>query len=170
MTHVKHNSGNNEWYTPIPYLNAARQAMGGIDCDPASSDVANRAVGATTFFTQEQDGLSRAWHGRVWLNPPYSQPLVRLFCEAVVLKYWDGEIQQAVVMANNATETKWAKVLFDAASAVCFPTGRIRFIDLNGGASLAPLQGQMIIYLGNYAVRFREAFAGLGSILYTSAA
>ena len=24
------------------------------------------------YFTKEQDGLKRRWHGRVWMNPPYS--------------------------------------------------------------------------------------------------
>ena len=45
--------------------------------DPASHPLAQARVRATQFFTQEDDGLKREWHGRVWLNPPYSQPLTR---------------------------------------------------------------------------------------------
>lgn len=26
-----------------------------------------------SFFSQEQDGLSQVWNGRVWCNPPYGR-------------------------------------------------------------------------------------------------
>jgi ParB family chromosome partitioning protein len=165
MAHVANNSGNNEWYTPRLYLDAARRAMGQIDCDPASSAIANRAVGAARYYTKEDDGLIQTWHGNVWLNPPYAQPLIRLFCEAAVGKFQSGEIEQAVVLANNGTETKWGQTLLGAASAACFPRSRIRFLDPDGNPG-APLQGQMIVYLGAYPQRFGEAFAAFGMIAY----
>lgn len=69
--HVAHNSGNNEWYTPLPYVEAARAVMGTIDIDPASSDKANETVQAEHYYTIADNGLVRPWYGRVWLNPPY---------------------------------------------------------------------------------------------------
>jgi len=68
------------------------------------------------------------------------------------------------VLVNNGTETKWGQRLLASSSAVCFPSGRIKFIDQNGQPG-APLQGQMIVYLGSNAAQFAQAFADFGAVL-----
>ena len=126
--HVGQNSGENEWYTPVEFVEAAREVMGGIDCDPASSEIANRTVNATKFFDKDADGLRQKWNGRIFLNPPYAQPLMSQFAEALASKFENDEIEQAVVLVNNATETGWFARIASRASAVCFPSSRIRFL------------------------------------------
>lgn len=158
--HVAHNSGENEWYTPPEILAAARKVMGGIDLDPASSHVANKAVRAKVYFTAEENGLEHRWLGRVWMNPPYAQPLISQFCE----KLLHEAPKQAIVLVNNGTETKWGQGLLERCDAVCFPSGRIRFVDVDGNPGGAPLQGQMICYFGPKVESFRVRFADFGVV------
>lgn len=164
--HVANNSGNNEWYTPVDYIELARHVMGGIDTDPASSEVANATVKAATFYTAEDDGRGKTWGGNVWMNPPYAQPLIADFAEAVASKIESGEIEQACVLVNNGTETGWFQRMLQAASAVCFPRSRIRFVDPDGNPSGAPLQGQAVLYMGANREAFAAAFAAKGAVLF----
>ena len=166
--HVANNSGNNEWYTPSKYIELARELMGGIDTDPASSEIANQTVKASQFFTESDNGLAQTWKGNVWMNPPYAQPLMSDFAQAVTDKYETGEINQACILVNNATETRWFQTMMGSASAVCFPATRIKFLDPTGKPSGAPLQGQAIIYMGDDTQAFIDAFGGEGFIGVTN--
>lgn len=161
LPHVAHNSGNNEWYTPSEYIEAARAVMGGIDLDPASSEIANAVVGAATYYTAEDNGLEYPWFGCVWMNPPYASELVGEFADKMAWEYRQGNVTEAIVLINNATETRWFRTLIDAASAVAFPSSRVKFWKPDGDLG-APLQGQAIIYLGNAPGVFLSEFRTFG--------
>lgn len=62
---------SHEWYTPQRYIEAAREVLGGIDLDPASSALANETVKAARYFTIDDDGLSKTWRnggGGYWMQ------------------------------------------------------------------------------------------------------
>lgn len=160
--HVARATGENEWYTPSRFTILAAGVMGGIDLDPASSDVAQERVNAGAYYTIDDDGLSKPWFGNVWLNPPYSKDLIGRFADKLVGHVEAGEVSQAVVLINNATETLWFQKLAKLASAACFPSGRIQFIDKDGNPGGSPLQGQAILYFGPSSTRFCKAFAEVG--------
>ena len=164
--HVAQNSGNNEWYTPSVILESARNVLGEIECDPASSDIANQNVKAKIFYTIEDDGLKRKWGEKVWMNPPYAQPAISLFSQKLVEKLQTGEVKEAIVLVNNATETGWFQRMGEICSSICFPSGRIRFVDPEGNPSGSPLQGQAIIYFGNNPEIFEENFNQFGLVFH----
>lgn len=82
---INQDSGDYEYYTPIDLVDAAREVMGGIDLDPASSEKANELIGASHIFTAEMDwdndgrlidlngGLEKDWFGKIWMNHPFAR-------------------------------------------------------------------------------------------------
>lgn len=161
--HVANNSGNNEWYTPADYIEAAREVMGSIDVDPASNDIAQETVKAKTYYTAETNGLDKEWNGNVWMNPPYASDLIGKFIEKLINEL--PNITQAIVLVNNATETEWFNKLISHADAVCFPRSRVKFY-MPDGKTGAPLQGQAVLYFGGCRDTFADVFSTKGWCAY----
>lgn len=159
--HVSHNSGNNEWYTPIEYIEAARRVLGWIDLDPASNPLANEVVKADIFYTVDDDGLSQEWEGRVWMNPPYAR-IIERFAEKLVHHYEKGDVTSAIVLVNNATETAWFRRMAATSAAICFPSSRVKFWQPHSDEPGAPLQGQAILYMGGDVDAFASEFSSFG--------
>jgi hypothetical protein len=84
-------TGNNGWYTPAEYVDLARSVLGQIDVDPASNALAQKTIRAATFYTKDDDGLTKPWKGKVWLNPPYAQPLIAAFADKMIAEIENGK-------------------------------------------------------------------------------
>ncbi|WP_256289924.1 phage N-6-adenine-methyltransferase [Halobellus inordinatus] len=61
---------DNEYATPPEIWRPLARAVDGFDVDPASG--AESTPIAPMRFTKEDDGLSKAWHGWVFCNPPWA--------------------------------------------------------------------------------------------------
>lgn len=89
---INQSSGDVEIYTPPEILDRARQVLGRIDIDPASSAAANVRVKARKFYCApvfetlkhrinrlpvrayvDEGGLSLPWKGHAFMNPPFTQ-------------------------------------------------------------------------------------------------
>jgi len=162
--HRAQGTGQNEWYTPDEYLQAARDVMGAITLDPASSDLAQEKVQAESYFTADDDGLTKDWRGNVWLNPPYAQPLISQFVTKAVDEVCAGRINQAIMLTHNYTDTRWFQAAAFACSAICFTRGRISFLDPEGNKA-APTQGQAFFYFGENTSKFNEEFSKFGFVV-----
>ena len=158
------NTGDNEWYTPPEYIDAARDVLGDIDLDPASSPAAQEKIRAHEYFTADNDGLGQDWGGRVWLNPPYAQPLISDFVGKLITEWTAGRVDAAIMLTHNYTDTSWFHKAMQSAEAVCFTRGRIKFYSASG-AIAAPTQGQAFFYFGGDAPAFADRFSAIGVVL-----
>jgi len=156
-------TGENEWYTPSEYADMAREVMGSIDLDPASNEQANQVIKAATFYTKDDDGLKKQWSGNVWLNPPYSRDLMPAFVDKLKQSYIDGDVESAILVSHNNTDTAWFHNLASVANAICFPKKRIKFY--RGNEVAAPTNGQAFFYLGNDTEKFASVFSGAGFVV-----
>lgn len=162
--HRAQGTGENEWYTPSQYIDMAREVMGGIDLDPATSETANLVVRAESIFTAKDDGLTQKWHGRVWMNPPYSQPAIQHFIEKLADSYLSGDVDQAIALTHNYTDTAWFHIAANACTAICFTRGRIGFLSPSGERA-APTQGQAFFYFGRDVDVFAGVFMPMGFVV-----
>jgi len=161
--HISNNSEENEWYTPPEIIEKARIVMESIDLDPASSSVANRFIKAKQYFTKDDDGLLKEWHGNIWLNPPYSRKLITEFSNCLLAQ--KQNFSQAIVLVNNATETNWLQSLINESQCICLLKGRIKYLDESEFQVNAPLQGQTILYFGSNINEFINEFSEIGICL-----
>lgn len=153
----------NEWSTPSEYIEAARTVMSSIDLDPASSNYAQRTVKATVYYSKNGNGLLLPWRGNVWLNPPYSQPLISQFVDKALDEYEIDNVESMIILVNNATDTKWFHRLL-AKGLACFTRGRVKFHHPERDSQTAR-QGQVVFYLGPDPFRFLEVFCQFGYVL-----
>lgn len=157
-------TGENEWYTPAEYLDLAREVLGEIDLDPASSDIAQERVNAARYFTKDDDGLKQDWIGRVWLNPPYAQPHIADFVSKMVAERRAERVTAAIMLTHNYTDTAWFHQAVSVADAICFMRGRVKFTDASGAVA-APTQGQAFFYFGSDVAAFGTRFSKIGFIV-----
>lgn len=109
--------GTDTWLTPRHVLDA----LGPFDLDPCSAPDPTLWPTAREHITWPRDGLAEAWHGRVWLNPPYGRE-VWLWLDRLALH----GCGTALIFARTET-AGFVKTVWNGAAAVLFLHGRLRF-------------------------------------------
>lgn len=156
------------WFTPSLYVELAKEVLGEIDLDPFSSAAANQRIKAKRYFSVENDAFDNEWfeeQGRVFMNPPYTRNIIDASIDAFLSNLTQEKITQAIVLVNNATETKWFQALLKECSALCLPDRRIAFENIDGKNVSGNTRGQVFFYFGHKTTRFREVFKKVGTIL-----
>ena len=152
---VHFSSDSAQWHTPSEVAQRVAQALGGIELDPCSD--LKRNVTAEKHFTQDDDGLSREWFGRVYMNPPYGAEITA-WVEKLCHQYALGNVTEAIALVPARTDTEWWRMFRDY--AICFVDGRLKF---SGHDNSAPFPSALV-YLGKNIDGFGRAFEGIGSV------
>lgn len=160
--HINQDSGNTEYYTDPKIIEAARRTMGGIDLDPASSPRANEVVRAKAIYTKEDNGLSRAWRGRVWMNHPFDRRTNRLWIAHLKLEHDIWNMTQACCITYAATSERWFRPLLDYPQ--CFLVPRTNYYLPDGTIKKGVTKGSVVTYLGPNVDRFKAEFSKLGVV------
>ena len=158
---------SDEWYTPAWVIELVRQVLGGIDLDPASCAVAQQTVQAARFYTQAEDGYSRPWSGRVWLNPPFTE--AERWARRLAAAYTDGDVSAGILLINSAPGYNWYEALVDAWPAVQLRK-RLAFTRADGSTAGLAKKSQTLVYFGTEVARFEAALAPYGRRLHGSGA
>lgn len=120
-----HNDGTIHWLTPPKILNS----LGVFDLDPCAAPIPRPWDTAKEMWTlPDTDGLSRDWHGRVFLNPPYGNTKVfDAFMERMA-KHGNG-----ISLVFARTDAKWfSRWVYPYCTALFFLTPRLSFYKPDG--------------------------------------
>ncbi|MGB6296551.1 MAG: DNA N-6-adenine-methyltransferase [Rivularia sp. (in: cyanobacteria)] len=155
----KDNKKSDHWYTPLHIVNLVVQVLGAIDLDPCADD--GKHIPAVTHYTFNNDGLTKPWYGRVFINPPYSYP--GAWMKKLQAEFESGKVKEAIALLPAATDTNWLSPVLKT-QAVCFWKGRIKFLDEDYQPKRAARQSHVLVYWGENWQRFKGVFEEHGFV------
>lgn len=136
--------------------------MGGIDLDPASCAAANARVGASNFYTEAEDGLSRPWFGRVWVNHPFGRKTNAPWIAKILAEFSSGRVGALCCITFAATSEQWFSPLLFVPQ--CFLIPRTNYHGADGQIVRGVSKGSVVSYFGHDVEAFKREFARLGVI------
>lgn len=137
-------STSDDYYTPRHVFD--RLAIT-FDLDVAAPPGGVPWIPAKRFLTMADDGLNAPWHGRVWMNPPYSQttPWVKRF-----IAHGNG-----IALVPHA-KSAWHPLLWAAADGCVMP--KDGYFDFVGGSIMLP------VWFAAFGPECVEAIGRLGMV------
>ena len=121
-----------------------RTCEGGVkfDTDPCAPMVKPYEIAGLTY-NKQQNGLDKEWVGNVWLNPPYSHPLIEKFVMRLAA-HGNG----ILLTFDRCDNGLWQKVIFPSADGVFFMKGRVKFVDESGEMKAGAGCGSVLVAFG----------------------
>jgi hypothetical protein len=184
---VNQTSGIVEYGSPPEIIEAARQVMGSIDLDPATSRAWNEVVRAKSIYTVEDDGLAQEWRGRIWMNHPFGKseracrhPCKKSTCgkrghhllndhpgneewiNKLVSEYEAGRTVEALCITFASTSEQWFKPLL--LRPQCFLVPRTNYYVIGGKVMKGITKGSVVTYFGADYKKFAAVFTRFGVV------
>lgn len=154
---IHYSSDDDEWYTPPEVVAAVVAFFGTIDLDPCAESRDDPTVPALMHFTAADDGLSRPWSGKVYMNPPYGEEIAQ-WVTKLHAHYQAGDLDAAIALVPARVDTRWWGHLRNYAA--CFISGRLHF---SGHSDSAPFPS-VLVYLGDDIARYAAVMSPLGDV------
>lgn len=133
---VHFSSRTDEWPTPHKFFDEVVRTWGEFDLDPCATP---ENAKAKRYFTKEDDGLSKKWTGKVWMNPPYGRS-IGLWMQKAYESSLGGALVICLVPAR--TDTAWWHD-YAMQGTVRFIRGRIKFGDSKNSA---PFPSALVVF------------------------
>lgn len=137
-----------EALSPFLLMAGVRLTLGILDLDPCSSDEGQDRVGASDWFTREQDGLRQAWRRSCYVFPPSAQ--APAFAAKLLNEMTAGRVEKAAFLAPACLAEDWAVRLMTSLrfSGLAVERERMQY-DVEGGS---PVQAGKVMGLYLFGV------------------
>lgn len=136
----KSSNATDEWYTPKELIDS----LGSFDLDPCAP-INPLWETAKVMYNKNDNGLQQNLEGRVWLNPPYSRPLIELFMRKM------AEHNNGIALLFNRLDSAMMQdVILKKATSMKILRKRIRFYRPDGTQGGSPGCGSILFAFGDY--------------------
>lgn len=133
-------AGGDVWSTP-PEFFAAVDRLCRFELDAAASE--DNALCAR-YWTEEDDGLSQEWKGRVFVNPPYSK--VRYWTRKAAAEFECGNADLVVMLVPVRTSTRWWQNAVKSEAQVAYVPNRLYFTSDKGVTGRAGFDSALLCW------------------------
>lgn len=138
---VHFSSASCEWETPQVLFDSLNIIWGQFDIDVCAT---KNNTKCRRFYTKKQDGLSKPWSGKVWMNPPYGREIGKWMRKAWI-SATHGDASVVVCLVPARTDTAWWHN-YAMKGKVTFLRGRLKF---NGHKNSAPFPSAVVVFGAN---------------------
>lgn len=132
---------NDKWGTPKPFVRQVRDYLGqSFEIDVCASRRTTKV--RDRFYTLRDDGLHSPWDGRVWCNPPYSNPAP--WCRRAARLTYKKKCPLAALLIPPSVDANWFHDWVLPYAEIHFVRGRIAFLDWNNEPIKGTRQGNFV--------------------------